>query len=383
MNTILFFQPTIKGHYLEYIHHEYIGAISMKERYFFFLVPLEFKERKKMLNWPKASNVEFLFLTSSEEKKCNVSNRIKQSFNLSRITRHYIIKLSADIVFFNLLITTIPFLPFFIPPKCKICGIIYSIFTWDESPNSKIRTIANNVLYRLFAKHPVFHSVFLLNDEISVEKLNCRFKTNRFKYLPDPIQDIDISLIKDIRSSLGISKTDIVYLQLGIQPRKHVIDILNAIDIAPTDLLKNKVFIFTGVFAGNIEDKYRSYIKKLSKKAHIIDLSGRIPFDDLYNLFNISDFCFALYDNTNMSSGVIGYSAFFSTQVIGPSRGLLGHLIRANKLGICINNINVQDILSALTLSPIPDQQSYCNTHTVSIFNNCIFTTFNSSKQIR
>ena len=39
------------------------------------------------------------------------------------------------------------------------------------------------------------------------------------------------------------------------------------------------------------------------------------------------------YHITNLSSGVIGYAALFGKPVIGPSKGLLGHLINKYQLG--------------------------------------------------
>ena len=81
-----------------------------------------------------------------------------------------------------------------------------------------------------------------------------------------------------------------------------------------------------------------------------------------------------MYDNTSMSSGVVGYSSFFGSNVIGPSQGLLGHLIKEYKLGICIDKITPQSILSVFNQSKLETDREYCKTHRVEDFNYCIFS---------
>lgn len=373
VKTIIFFQPTINGHYLEYMHHEYMESVAHEEIKIIFIVPSSFKQKKNMLKWPPANHIEFSYLTDDEENKCKVTSKFKQAINQTLISRKYINKYNADGIFFNSLVNLMPVLPFFIPRGCKVSGIIYNNYLWNTTEGS-IKKFVNYTLYKLFAIHRSFHSIFLLNDEKSVEVLNARHKVRRFKYLPDPIQDIDMLKIINVREKLGIKQSDTVFLQLGIQNRKHALDILSAIDMASDESLNNKAFIFTGVFANGIEEEYKMRIKKLRSKAKIIDLSGRIPFDELYNLFSISDFCFALYDNTSMSSGVVGYSSFFGSNIIGPSQGLLGHLIKEYRLGICIDEITPQSILSTFTQSKIEVDREYCKTHRVEDFNYCIFS---------
>lgn len=373
MRRILFFQPIVQGHYLEYLHHEYIEASRNVDCEYYFVVPLEFLERKKMLVWQEATNIKILYLQNKEYKKCSNGSSILNGFWTAIIVRKYVNKTSASFVFLNSLINSMPFLPFFIPSNCQVLGIVYGIFLWNRKKMGFSKRWINRVIYWLFAHHKSFHAIYLLNDKDSVIKLNKFYSVDRFKYLPDPIPTVNLDNLEDIRSKLNVAPTDKVYLQLGIQPRKHITEIFKAIDLAELEDLNDKVFIFTGVFSENYEIEYRKWLDKLSVKARIIDLSGRIPFSELFNLFYISDYSFALYDNTNMSSGVLGYCAFFDTIIIGPNNGLLGHLIKDNNLGICIDSINPSSILSAIKQDAKITTKDYCIKHTISEFNNYIF----------
>lgn len=376
MKRLLFFQSSVKGHFLEYLHHEYLRALHQADNYYVFVVPADFSERRTMLDWPEAQNVEFMYLTSDEEEKCNNHVNLRQAWWISIIIRKYVKRTLADMVFLNALMNAMPFLPFLLPCKCRVMGIVYGIFLWNLNNMNIPHKIRNYSIYWMFARLSSFHTIFLLNDKLSVSRLNNYFGVDKFKYLPDPIPNIDKEKLKDIRLELNISPKDKVYLQLGIQPRKHISDIFKAIDSANSEVLKDKVFIFAGVFSDNYEIDYRKWLLKLRDKVRIIDLSGRVPFSELFNLFYIADYSFALYDNANMSSGVLGYSAFFDTFIIGPNKGLLGRLIKENNLGICIDTFSPQMILSAIKQEPKRSFNDYCKEHSISGFNNCIFKEF-------
>jgi hypothetical protein len=65
-----------------------------------------------------------------------------------------------------------------------------------------------------------------------------------------------------------------------------------------------------------------------------------------FSFFNSSDVLFALISWTYQSSGVIGYSIQFNKPVIVSDQGLLGKLVRNNKIGITYEKFESQIILT-------------------------------------
>ena len=230
----------------------------------------------------------------------------------------------------------------------------------------------------MYSKKNFFKKVYLLNDHESSTLYNKKLSTDVFSYLPDPINIGENYVPKNgIRKSLGISGTDKVYLQLGIQSRKHPFEILAAIKMMTNDELKDKVFIFAGVFEESIKERFLSEITSLNNKARIILKTGRIPFETVYDLFYISDYCFVLYDNSNMSSGVIGYASHFKTYVIGVSHGLLGSLIKRYNLGIGIDNVTSENVYSVIISHGIfSGKKEYIDKNSVKNFCNILMSNF-------
>lgn len=379
MLTCLFFQPSINGHFLEYLHHEYMASSLNETKNFVFVVPSSLKEQQDGLEWPSIKNAVLVYLTNNEYLKCNQPSAIKRSIAQSRIIRRYCKLYKADYCFLNNLVLAMPLLPFYLPHGCKVSGILYGIYRWNVCQLSRGKLYFNRLIYRLYSKRLFFKKVYLLNDYESAEYFNKRFSTDTFSYLPDPINISKEYVPQDgIRESLGITQNDTVYLQLVIQQRKHPFEILDAIKLMSKEQLEDKVFIFVGVIEESIKDKFLKEVEQLRPKVRIVLKTGRVPFKTIYDLFYISNYCFALYDNSNMSSGVLGYASYFRTSVIGVSYGLLGFLINKYNLGICLNDINASNIMSVITNTNNNHSYDgrYIEANTIQNFVNTIMSNF-------
>lgn len=349
MKVVLFFQPSINGHFLEYLHHEYMASCKNETCKYVFVVPECFQDQKDGLIWPSASHISIVYLNAKEFVDCNNVSAIKRVLSQCKCIRKYCKKYGASHCFLNNLINAMPMLPLFLPKGCKVSGILYGIYRWNEAELSRSKLCINKCLYYIYSKNRFFKKVYLLNDHESPEVFNHSYHTDVFSFLPDPINvSSSYHPRKGFRESLGISSTDKVYLQLVVQPRKHPFEILEAINMMTKEELEDKVFIFTGVIEKSIEEHFRAEVEALKHKARIILKLGRMPYEMVYDLFNISDYCFALYDNTNMSSGVLGYAAYFKTKVIGVSSGLLGALINTFSLGSCVSKISATNVKSEI-----------------------------------
>lgn len=376
MGKFLFFQPSLDGHFLEYLHHEYLEAISQKNDSFIFVVPENFKKQGGELNWPKSKNVNIYFLSDDETTLCNQVSAVRRSITQGLIIGKYCKKYNVDICFLNDLVNSMPFITFFLPKRCRVSGILYGIYRWNTDQLSLKKKLLNYVIFKTYSKIKYFKNVFLLNDSESSVYFNKLFKTTTFSYLPDPINIRNNYIPKDtLKDELGIKPTDVVFLQLVVQKRKHPFDILDAIKQLPKEVLVDKVFIFIGSIEKDIERRFLQEVEMLRTKVRIILKIGWVSYDTVYDMFYIADYCFTLYDNTNMSSGVLGYAAYFNTKVIGVNKGLLGFLINKYHLGICVNEITLEEISKAIIdiLDYPTTSNEYVKSNSIDNFVNIIF----------
>jgi len=376
MSKILFFEPELAGHRVEYIHHQVTGAAMHTDKQFVFVVPEQFTILKSQFEWPSADNVSFRFLTERERQQCNQPNRIRCAWRISRTVRRYVKEEHVDQVFLNSLIDGMPFIPFMLPSNTRLSGIVYGCYRWKKGDMSKIKYLYNAYLFRLFKHHRKFNRILQVNDNVTVDRLNGECGCNRFECLPDPITDINRDKVRDIREEYGIGADKTVYLLFPIAKRKHVMDILSAIEKMDASNLKDKAFIFTGKLDKDIQDEFHSKIQSLSGKCQIVTVEGIIPYETLFNFCYSSDVYFTLYDNYHMSSGVLGYCAYFNKSVISIGKGLLGHLVRTYDMGVCIDNIDTDSIMEALRVKPSKCQSDYVETHTIECFNKVIMGIF-------
>ena len=217
----------------------------------------------------------------------------------------------------------------------------------------------------------------MLNDSKSVVYYNRKYRTDKFLNLLDPIPEIDMSKVKDLRDDLGIPKNNTVYLQFGsLENRKSTMKILYALKSMSTEQLKGKTFIFMGRLYDTIREEFNELIEVLNKKVQIIVKEGFVPYEYLNSMCYTADVILTLYTNVEMSSGSIGYAAFFSKPVIAPSVGLLGNLVKDNNLGLTINHITPESIKQALLVDVKLQKNDYKYTHTVKAFCDTIINTF-------
>ena len=374
-NNIIF-ESCIKGHVLEYLHNIYMHAIHCKGN-FIFLLPHSFEKAKLILDWPVANNVTFYFISDEEAEKCNQPSVLKSALERSRCIRKYAKKLKADNIFLIFLIRTMPFLPFYLPSGTKASGIIYSIPLY-KSLQSKVQIIKDRIVYCLFARKRGIKNIFLLNDPRSAEYYNQKYGTDKFKHLTDPRPNIDISQVMDLRIELGIPQNNRIYLQFGsMDNRKNTLNILRAIKLMSEEELKGKTFVFMGRLNENIREYFNKIVDELKNKVQIILKEGFVPYEFLNSMCYTTDVILTLYSNVEMSSGSIGYAAYFGKPVIAPSTGLLGNLVKDNCLGLTVDHITPENIKNALLADIRPQKNKYKDTHTVDLFCHSILNSLN------
>lgn len=375
----IIFEPTISGHVLEWIHHLYEYASSLDDN-FVFILPSKFEIEKKHFFWKDAKNIEIKYLTENEEKKCTANGLLINAWNASWIIRKYVKTENASEVYLIFLMRLMPFLPFLLPRHTQTSGVLYRIYLYDNS-KKRIRLSLEKIRYFIMAKSARVKNIYVLNDEKGAQEFNRTYGTDKFVPLVDPLPVIK-GPFHNLKAELNIPSKNTVFFQFGtIDERKNSLNILDSLFLLDEKTLESFTFIFSGRISPNIRLSFFQKIDLLKSKVQIIVFEGFLPYERINDLCYTSDCILTLYTNICQSSGTIGYAAFFKKYIIGPSKGLLGNLIKDFHLGITIDEITPETISTALCKKFEDTPKLYCETHSVPKFCE-IFLAQNNKKTI-
>jgi glycosyltransferase involved in cell wall biosynthesis len=374
MKSTLIFDDCLDGHHLEYLHHLYYGALDYSGEEFIFLLPEDFIIASRKLDWPSADNINLVFFNNSYLQK----NMLKKIYNRTKILSKIIKNLKPSRVFLITLMYFIPFIFYTKTYNAKISGIIYNIYLYRWKNSKFIIRFLDSIKYYLMINSSKIERIFILNDKASACYLNKLYHTNKFFFLPDPINITESpDTFKDLRNDLEISPDKTVYLHLGVMDiRKGTLAILESIELLPDKLSSSLCFIFAGMIDDNILNSFNILIEKLKEKTQIIVINQFCDYAYLFSLCKTADYILIPYFHTSQSSGILGYAAFFKKPVIGPNKGIIGKIIKKYKLGWRLNEITPQAIANIVQLEkkntdiyPV----DYIEMNTIDCFINTIF----------
>lgn len=354
----LIFEPVLSGHHLEYLHHYYEGALLHKEEEFLFIVTQKFEDVKGQYEWMPADNISIQYIDERMEDSLQARNPYILGWRTSKLLSKYVKQFKPDRVLLTMLMQFIPFICWLLPRNTRVRGIMYKIYLYEKDKMPTLRLWAERLRMWIAARSKVVEKVFVLNDADSAKELNSLYHTSKFLFLPDPVPEVDLLKCKNLRQELEIPSSNKVFLHFGgLDRRKGTLEILKAIDLSSQSELSDKTFVFAGKINNSIRDEFYSRCELVRHKVQVLVFDEFCSYDFLFNLCFSCDVVLMPYQLSNLSSGVIGYAAVFDKPVIGPSFGLLGKLIRTNKLGYTLNSLTGQSIKESFF---------YSNTLTVS-----------------
>ena len=368
----LIFDDTITGHHLEYLSYYHSMAERKREEHFMFLLPKEFEKAKDTIKWTEEPNITVQYLSVHDRERCKKDNVFVAAWNKSMIVARESKKINADRVILTTLMEFMPFLLFLLLGKCILSGIIYRIYLRDNEM-SGVRLWLEKLRFLLMEKKKKKSVFYILNDENSTKRLNCNFNTNKFKYLPDPVPNIDISSVRSIREKLGIQDSGYVYLHFGgLTERKGTLEILKAIMITDEKTLSNQSFVFAGKVYDDIREEFYNLLEQAKQRTNILVFDEFCQYDFLYNLCKTCDCILIPYKMTNLSSGILGYAALFNKPVIAPEQGLIGDIVRENSLGVTLRDVSASGISAAFNIYPESIINNYVTENSVDNFINTL-----------
>lgn len=328
------------GHHLEYIHHIHERAAKDKANRYIFAVPYSFNEVNKNYQWDDSDNCEFDLIGKEEVERATRCNRLLYSYRCSKLLAHYAKKHNATNVFLNIIMPYMPFLMWMLPRGVNASGIIYRIYLYSGYGRKSLKLFANHMLYWLMSNCNSIDRLLVLNDRSSVSYFNRTFKTEKFRFLPDPVC-ISSEKGENIRARLGIGDEQKMLLHFGgITGRKGSMHILESIKFLSEEERKTFVFVFAGRIYNDIKEQFYKEYESLKNNSNILVYDEFCSYDFINDLCASCDAIVLPYSNTIQSSGLIGYASYFEKPVVGPSQGLLGKLIRRNNLGLTLSAIS-------------------------------------------
>ena len=373
--TTIVFSASIKGHFLEYNHHIYDICCRLDNRSFVFIIPQEFENIKNRFEWKYNPNIVFDLLEESECAKINHKNPIISSLETSKLLRKKVKLHNSDHIFCNMLIGTVPFLPYLLPRNITVSGIIYMIYLYRWKGSSILFKVLNIIKYICLSKCNLYTKILILNDSSSSKQLNKLYHTSKFCSLPDPYVPLNLSKSDKIRLKFGINEKTKLFIHFGsMNENKGTLTVLESIKYLKQTDCMDIVFFFAGVVEDDIKIRFYKLIEELNNGVRIIIKDEFCSYNFLASLCKECDAILIPYKRSAQSSGVIGYAAQFGKPVIAPNKGLLAKLIKKYKLGILLNECNSVSLANTIISSEKGTivSHKYCEENNVESFQRII-----------
>ncbi len=209
----------------------------------------------------------------------------------------------------------------------------------------KIKFLRKKWLLKFAARFSRLGTVFVLNDEETVRRLNHLLgQANPIvRFLPDPVPVWEGSG-RTLRPSGKCT-----FLMIGaLRRRKGVFEVLEAFRILKDkEALRGAKLILAGNPAREDRDALISAVEAL--RADCPNLEIETDFRELseaefVDRFTVSTVVLVPYTRSEGSSGILGHAARANRPVVGPRDGLIGDLIRDYELGYTLDDVSAESL---------------------------------------
>lgn len=210
----------------------------------------------------------------------------------------------------------------------------------------------------LLLRNPAVEEIYILNDQQGSQRLNQKYRTERFSFLPDPVLIID-SLGLDqtadqgaLRASLGWSKDRKIALLFGaISERKNALGCLRAASCLPPALRARTCLV---IHASSIRSPHKeqlsSLIAEINESYPELELRferGRLSDQELAHRIAASDLILAPYRHFYSSSGVMNCAIRHAKPFVASERGLMAVLAREYGVGQLVDPTDFEQMATA------------------------------------
>lgn len=379
MRKYLIHTDTISGHQLEYIHHLYMDAVLHPDDSFIFVLPQKFKHDSACFEWPTSNNIKILILKEGEETTQNC-NLLKKGWINSRVIGKYAKNYKVTDVIAISIMAYLPFLPLFLNGNVHFSGIVYRIYLYEWKEESLSMKIQDVIKYWIMSRFRVFYRIYMCNDSASAQCLNRIFRTNKYRYIPDPVASLADYTGQSIREELNIIASKKILLHIGsMDSYKNTLAIMRSLLMLDIEKSDKIAVILAGRVIPSIRKEFDFLYKQVEHKIQIIFLEGYLSFERLADLFVTCDYVLVPYNVKSQSSGIVGHSAFYGKPVIAVQGGIIGKMVRKWHLGHLLyqsSDISICQFISDIVEKPscTTKGNTYLDSHSVEMFCKTIFS---------
>lgn len=388
----LFFDTDLTGHHSEYISHLIDYLVNNNSLgHFTFIVHPDFSKKFPLIisKAEQVENIRIIEIDHKEHTKINKGILLIRSINKYKLMDKYAKRFSAThvcLLYFNIF----QFALGLFNPAYEISGILFLQFYRMQkiSVKDKLKYLQKDLQTRFYTRNKRIKKVFVLNDQKTVNFLNKRYDTVIFDLLPDPIPVHAPLPDFNIHNEYLIDKNRKIFLHIGsLYKEKGTIDILKAFNYLEAKDIDLVALLMIGQADPATDALIRSKIAILNQKIKnvvIIYENEFISNSKMKSLFNQCDIVMLPYKQVETSSGILGHAMAVGKQVIGTNQGLLGEIIKENKMGILINKSTPELIAlgmkEAITNNQLRyENKYYLQEHTKEKFAEIIFGAMNAN----
>jgi len=332
MNKLIF-DPVVSGHHIEFLWNlikiQYSNNIENENK--IYIVGRGFIDKSiEDYGALEIDSPNHLVLEITKVESILTNSKIiyiRHLFSFLVMLKYTLKYKSRDVLVMDLNQILKPLMVFSSFLNFKISGILFNgnkFLALKGIKEDLTRTVLNS---------KVINKIFILNGGKIPVELNNKFDINKVKSISDPLPKIDISEIQIQKSN------KVVLLYIGsVTKRKGIDIILEGFKLINKDLSQ----IYQLRILGKVSEDIRTYVDssiKIIKNKNGLDIKYNPDFITHKNFINElinSDYVLALYKDSEISSGILGYSILLNKDLIGSNNGFIGSKYLKEWNGMCI-----------------------------------------------
>ena len=356
--NLLIIEPEYRGHHIA-LHFNSILEEGLKRNWNISILTSESLKRTQAFNLIKKKNLKklnFFFLRENNFnsrrdifyllyvqfiKYKNIINSIKSIISKKKINHIYFITLDhidKILSIKGLKINDVSF-----------SGMqIYSkVYLKEKAISKRFLQIVKKLLFFRLVNLPNLKCLFVVDGFFF--KFYNKYNLKKIVYVPDPgAIHYKISKKKSRKKlKININKDFIILVYGAIKTSKGIYQLVSAIKEINNRYIKV-------ILAGEQTNEVKFFFKqnenlKLIKNKRILIFEGFKNYMEESILFSAADIVWVAYNNEFFGSSSVLYQAgALAKPVITNKNGLLGHINRKNRIGICVNINDKRDIMNGI-----------------------------------
>jgi glycosyltransferase involved in cell wall biosynthesis len=347
--NILIFEPDSSGHHPGYLYHLIINFLE--NEYSFNLVVLVapdfFEKHPQIIQKTLSPRVKWLKFSDSEFKnwqEIKAKSVTKRSFFEWELLRKYVTETKSVYAFLmyidylQMALLTQKALP------CSVSGILFRP-TLVNYPAHSVKEMLNswrkNLTLKLFVKSNSLDSLFNL-DPFATDFIQQNWKTNKVKFLPDPVQVYpSTKSVAELRNDLQIKPNRKVFLIFGfLDSRKGISEVMEAVSKFSKENASKTTILIVGPWEESERKKFDEKIDGILQNSdiQIITKDEFIQDEEIQAYFKVSDYILALYAKHIGMSAIMVRAAAAQKPFLTHNFGLMGKIVTENQLGMIVEN---------------------------------------------